>query len=202
MTGTRECILYRWWDTDGTLLYVGKSVSLFSRIAAHRTSSAFFSSAAMMTLERFPDEKALADAEVKAIRTEHPAYNVAHSIPGGSPKKVVVADPDSLTSSHWADVKSSEIRWGTVLRLLGDSGVVLQGVVDDDLYECQECEEADDDCTAWIVWADDGSTVDVHDWEIDLYDSKQWVSLDANDVTKDEMFSRWFNLRDKALVLS
>lgn len=193
----RVHILYRWWDEEGTLLYVGKSVSLFSRIASHRTSSPFFSNAAMMTLERFENADELSEAEVKAIRTEHPAYNVAHSIRGGSPKKVVVADPNSLTSSHWADVKSSEIRWGTIIRLLNDQGVVVQGIVDDDLYECAECEELDEDCKAWIVWADDGSIVELHDWEIDEATSKQWVSLDANDATKDLMFSRWMNIRQR-----
>ena len=42
----RKYVLYRWWDADGRLLYVGKSLSLLSRISSHKNSSAFFDKAA------------------------------------------------------------------------------------------------------------------------------------------------------------
>jgi len=75
----RACILYRWWDADDRLLYVGKSISLFARIESHRNRSRFFDEATKMTIERYPDQLSLAEAEVRAIRSERPPYNVAHN---------------------------------------------------------------------------------------------------------------------------
>lgn len=81
----RVPILYRWWGSEGNLLYVGKSISLFSRIEQHRRHSGFFEEAAMMTIERFPDEITLAFAEVEAIQSERPTYNVAHNREASAP---------------------------------------------------------------------------------------------------------------------
>lgn len=75
----RVPILYRWWDADGKLLYIGKSIAVFGRIEQHRRNSKFFDEAASMTMERFPDEATLGLAEIEAIRTERPPYNVAHN---------------------------------------------------------------------------------------------------------------------------
>jgi len=75
----RVPILYRWWDASGNLLYVGKSIQLFGRIEQHRRNSKFFDDATSMTMERYPDEISLGIAEIEAIRTERPPYNVAHN---------------------------------------------------------------------------------------------------------------------------
>lgn len=75
----RVPILYRWWDADGNLLYVGKSISVLSRVEQHRNNSEFFDEATTMTIERYPDERTLADAEVAAIRAERPTYNIIYN---------------------------------------------------------------------------------------------------------------------------
>lgn len=75
----RACILYRWWDADGNLLYIGKSVSLMARIGSHKRRSSFFDRASVMTIERYPDEASLAAAEVQAIRAERPPHNIVHN---------------------------------------------------------------------------------------------------------------------------
>lgn len=75
----RTCVLYRWWDANGNLLYVGKSIRVLSRIEQHRQGSRFFDEATSMTLERFPDEVTLGLAEIEAIRTEKPVYNIVHN---------------------------------------------------------------------------------------------------------------------------
>lgn len=72
-------ILYRWWDADGNLLYIGKSIAVLARIVSHRNRSSFFDQAAQMTMERYPDEMTLAEAEVIAIRAERPPYNIVHN---------------------------------------------------------------------------------------------------------------------------
>lgn len=75
----RACILYRWWDADDNLLYVGKSTSVLARIGSHKRYSSFFDRAVKMTMERYPDQLSLAEAEVRAIRAEHPPYNIVHN---------------------------------------------------------------------------------------------------------------------------
>jgi hypothetical protein len=75
----RVPVLYRWWDADGKLLYIGKSIAVLGRIEQHRRNSKFFEEAASMTMERYPDETSLGLAEIEAIRTERPPYNIAHN---------------------------------------------------------------------------------------------------------------------------
>ncbi len=88
-----------------------------------------------------------------------------------------------------------------VIRCSFEGRVVYQGIVDDDLYDCDECEMAglEDECVAWIIWADNGLSFELHDWEVGVYDTDRWVSIDRDDSTKDEMFSRWLNAR-QALI--
>lgn len=72
----RQYILYRWFDADGRLLYVGKSISVLARITRHRAASPFFQDAVSMTMERFPDAASLAAGEGAAIRAENPSHNI------------------------------------------------------------------------------------------------------------------------------
>src|SRR5690606_30075707 len=110
---------------DGTLLYVGKSVSVFARISAHRKSSAFFSDAATMTIERFPDEAALAVAEVRAIREEHPIYNVMHNGGDGIPRMLLpMPSLEKQVASHWTTVDPSHVQIGDLIRHTFDDEVV------------------------------------------------------------------------------
>lgn len=191
----REPILYRWWRADGTLLYVGKSISLFARISAHRKSSAFFPSAATMTIERFPDDVALAAAEIAAIRDEHPLYNVAHNRRTGEPRMLIpVSSPAEKVASHWARIDAESIQVGDLIRYSFDDEVVFQGLVDDDLYDCEDCEDLDA-CVGWIVWADDGTVEICHDWEFGLGQLQKWISVDAEDETKSRIFGAWLHGR-------
>lgn len=200
MSNERECILYRWWRADGALLYVGKSISLFARISAHRGSSAFFSSAATMTIERFPNETELAEAEVRAIRDEHPLFNVMHNRGGGSPKMLLpVPSPEKTLASHWVTIEADQILVGDVVRYTFDDEVVLQGLVDDDLYDCDEHDEDDDLCVGWIIWADSGAIELAHAADFGLGTLEKWLSLDSEDATKDRIFSEWLHGRARQI---
>lgn len=66
--------LYRFFDENNTLLYVGITKDWNSRLKAHHKAD-FFSAVATMTLERYPDRESLAEAELAAIRKENPIYN-------------------------------------------------------------------------------------------------------------------------------
>lgn len=70
--------LYRHFDSEGKLLYVGISLNAVSRLAQHRLSAAWFMEIAKIEIEWHPSREAACDAEVAAIQTERPAHNVIH----------------------------------------------------------------------------------------------------------------------------
>jgi len=72
--------LYRAYSGKGELLYVGISLSVFTRLSSHKSSSAWFDSLSDITVEWYPDRGAAADAEEKAIHTEYPIFNIAGAV--------------------------------------------------------------------------------------------------------------------------
>ena len=73
--------VYRAFDGDGGLLYVGYSSDVRRRIDRHRDSSRWFEFAAHFTFEDFPTQRMALQAEAKAIRTEYPEYNKSLATP-------------------------------------------------------------------------------------------------------------------------
>ncbi|AER47376.1 hypothetical protein GADJET_52 [Mycobacterium phage Gadjet] len=72
-----DLVLYRFFDAEGRLLYIGKSISVMSRLSSHASSSRFFRTAVKMTFQRgFSSHDELLAAEREAIEQERPAYNV------------------------------------------------------------------------------------------------------------------------------
>jgi hypothetical protein len=71
--------LYRHWDKDGRLLYVGISLSATQRLAAHMHGSHWSDSIASVTIDRYPDRMAALHAEREAIETEGPLHNLMHN---------------------------------------------------------------------------------------------------------------------------
>jgi hypothetical protein len=74
-TETKPTALYRHFDSDGRLLYVGISLSAIIRLAEHRASP-WFDDIARVEIERHPTRKAALAAERKAIRDERPLHNI------------------------------------------------------------------------------------------------------------------------------
>ena len=68
--------LYRHFDRDGRLLYIGISLNAIARLAEHRDTSHWFSQIARVEIEPYPTRKAALAAELEAIRTENPLYNI------------------------------------------------------------------------------------------------------------------------------
>lgn len=78
--GGSKHILYRHFDEDGTLLYVGKtSRPPMQRLSEHVRNSDWSRRIATVRFERFENAAALARAEREAIQTEGPLFNTAHS---------------------------------------------------------------------------------------------------------------------------
>lgn len=71
----RATILYRVFDAQDRLLYVGIAYSIFLRLAQHNDSAGWAHHAVKITLERFSGREAAVAAESEAIRTEDPVWN-------------------------------------------------------------------------------------------------------------------------------
>lgn len=69
--------LYRHFDKDGRLLYVGISLDAIVRLRQHVASAEWAGLIATITIERHPSRDEAVAAELKAIRTENPIYNRA-----------------------------------------------------------------------------------------------------------------------------
>ena len=70
--------LYRHFDREDRLLYVGVSMSFLHRQVAHRRTKAWFDQIAKITVEHFPSRTEALAAERKAIKSEGPMYNRDH----------------------------------------------------------------------------------------------------------------------------
>lgn len=70
------CELYRHYAKDGTLLYIGVSLSAINRLSQHRYASKWFKSISTVTIEHFETREECEVAEVIAINTEKPLFNV------------------------------------------------------------------------------------------------------------------------------
>lgn len=71
--------LYRWFDCDRLLLYVGVSMDLGSRQNSHVKKSSFMQFAAEATVERYPTRQYSEWAERRAIKNERPLFNHQHN---------------------------------------------------------------------------------------------------------------------------
>lgn len=71
----RPTDLYRHFDKDGRLLYVGISFRAIVRQAAHSNAAPWWDDVATITVERFETRKAAKSAERRAIETEKPLHN-------------------------------------------------------------------------------------------------------------------------------
>jgi predicted GIY-YIG superfamily endonuclease len=72
----RPTSLYRLFDADGSLLYVGISYDPWRRIREHMDKT-WWSQVAQARIEKLPSRGHAIDAEARAIRSEHPRWNVA-----------------------------------------------------------------------------------------------------------------------------
>ncbi|WP_299487281.1 hypothetical protein [uncultured Gordonia sp.] len=104
MTTASELVLYRFFDGEGRLLYIGKSINVWNRFANHRRDGKFYPDAAQVTLTRgFSNEAELLEAEAAAIKSEKPIHNIAHNRPPKAPKGPRLPDPE-LPSVRGLDV--------------------------------------------------------------------------------------------------
>jgi hypothetical protein len=68
--------VYRMFDTDGCLLYVGISLSVAHRMSRHRREKQWWSDIAKIELTHYLDHDSARAAERDAIQDEAPLYNI------------------------------------------------------------------------------------------------------------------------------
>ena len=68
--------LYRWFNADHELLYVGISQTLFNRVKDHAKGSDWVHQASYMTVSWYETRHEVETAELGAIRNEGPLYNI------------------------------------------------------------------------------------------------------------------------------
>ena len=69
--------VYRLWDSEGRLLYVGTAKDPARRLADHRHRKPWGREIDRQTTEPYPDRVTAETAEAIAIHTEAPAHNLA-----------------------------------------------------------------------------------------------------------------------------
>lgn len=71
--------LYRHFDADGALLYVGISCRPITRLKQHEHDSSWAAQIARVSVERFLTRQEALEAERLAIKKERPRHNVIHA---------------------------------------------------------------------------------------------------------------------------
>ena len=74
--GVPTTALYRFFDADGNLLYVGISDNLTARFKWHRDAQSWWGSVARKTITWYGTRNKAFAAEDYAIKTEFPLYNL------------------------------------------------------------------------------------------------------------------------------
>jgi len=72
---TVPTMLYRFYDPDGNLLYVGISADAEVRLKQHECRSCWHPAAVAVKVAIYPDRKQASAAEIEAIKTEEPVWN-------------------------------------------------------------------------------------------------------------------------------
>jgi excinuclease UvrABC nuclease subunit len=71
--------LYRHFDKNDRLLYVGISLSVFQRLAQHRSRAHWFEQICRVEMEQFATREEAKAAERVAIKREKPLFNIQFS---------------------------------------------------------------------------------------------------------------------------
>jgi len=79
---TPQFVLYRFYDADYELLYIGQTISPRTRFKDHAITKDWWEDVAKIELVRFNGPIELSQAEIRAIKTEKPKYNVMHNKQG------------------------------------------------------------------------------------------------------------------------
>lgn len=115
--------LYRFYDSEHQLLYVGISNNLVSRFGQHSQIAEWHSRVTFSRVEHFETRAEALVAEKKAIQSEHPIFNKVHNFKNESSKKHIARIFD-ITSQFPDEYHPNLIK--EILRLLDDDWIRTQ----------------------------------------------------------------------------
>lgn len=72
-------VLYRMFDKDDRLLYVGLTKNPPGRFKSHSDTKSWWHEVAQIGIEHFISREELVAAEIVAIKSEKPVYNIIHN---------------------------------------------------------------------------------------------------------------------------
>lgn len=96
---SKKTDLYRHFDADGELLYVGISLSAIGRLSQHKSTAHWADKIASVTVESFSTREQAVEAERIAIETEQPLHNKIFNGSRAAPPAV----PDEFSFSVFED---------------------------------------------------------------------------------------------------
>lgn len=94
MGDDRPIVVYRLFDAEGDLLYVGCTTDMVRRVVHHRmpSGSPWWPLVASYTMTEYPTHEEAFSAETVAIRTEAPRFNVGKGGRGSWPRLLAKRD--------------------------------------------------------------------------------------------------------------
>lgn len=92
--------LYRHFDSDGKLLYVGIAFRWDHRTKQHAKYSEWYKNISVLKIEHFATREQAIVAEVTAIKTEKPQFNISHN---GNKDALPEPELEKLTKAEMAN---------------------------------------------------------------------------------------------------
>jgi predicted GIY-YIG superfamily endonuclease len=102
---TRVVELYRLFDDENRLLYVGISLSTAHRMAEHKDQCGWWPSVTAILVERHPNRSAALRAEKAAIELEKPLYNKTCGVASRSPEQLKYEADRRVRTGVWPGPK-------------------------------------------------------------------------------------------------
>lgn len=84
--------LYRHFNKNGDLLYVGVSLSALNRLGQHKEHSHWFESISRVTIEHYKTREEALTAEKNAIKNENPKHNIRNNKEDKNPTRYEMAE--------------------------------------------------------------------------------------------------------------
>lgn len=89
-------VLYRLFDADGALLYIGRTSDIDARFPRHAAEQPWWHEVAACSIEFLPSQQELVAAEADAIRDERPRHNKVYPARRTERSALPSSDPPSL----------------------------------------------------------------------------------------------------------
>jgi len=113
--------VYRAFDASGRLLYVGCSVDVDGRLNYHRDNASWWLFHDRIEVESFDTRDDAAEAEARAIATEHPRWNMQ-----GRSQDHPDGFAHSLRGAHWLEYEADVAR--RTRQLMQDEASLLRKI--------------------------------------------------------------------------